>query len=398
MCALCAPPAATPTEDMRAGRLREDLYYRLFVIPLTMPPLRARGTDIHMLAQYYLAQIAAEEGKRFSRFSPDVLDLFLTLPWHGNVRELINVLRHAVVLHDGEVVTRAMLPHNLANLPDPNQVPPHSAERRPVRRVDHGPDRRARDHGGHFAPWRICAARRARTGHRAFDHLPQARAMGQGIGPRMRSVLITGCSSGIGHHAAHALAARGWQVLATCRKPDDCARLCAEGLDSFPLDLTDTASIHAALAQTLDRTGGRLDALFNNGAFALPGAVEDLPTEGLRALFETNLFGWHELTRAVLPLMRAQGHGRIVQNSSVLGLAALKWRGAYVASKFALEGLSDVMRLELAGTGIHVALIEPGPITSRIRENSIPHFERWIDWENSPPRRAIPWQPAGAAI
>ena len=82
--------------------------------------------------------------------------------------------------------------------------------------------------------------------------------------------------------------------------------------------------------------------------------------------------------------MRAQGHGRIVQNSSVLGLAALKWRGAYVASKFALEGLSDVMRLELAGTGIHVALIEPGPITSRIRENSIPHFERWIDWENSP--------------
>jgi len=121
---LVCTASRDPTEDMRAGRLREDLYYRLFVIPLTMPPLRARGTDIHMLAQYYLAQIAAEEGKRFSRFSPDVLDLFLTLPWHGNVRELINVLRHAVVLHDGEVVTRAMLPHNLANLPDPNQVPP----------------------------------------------------------------------------------------------------------------------------------------------------------------------------------------------------------------------------------------------------------------------------------
>ncbi|NBB97194.1 MAG: SDR family oxidoreductase [Alphaproteobacteria bacterium] len=200
----------------------------------------------------------------------------------------------------------------------------------------------------------------------------------------LRSVLITGCSSGIGHHAAHALAARGWQVLATCRKPEDCARLRAEGLDSFVLDLTDTASIHAGLAQALDRTGGRLDALFNNGAFALPGAVEDLPTDGLRALFETNLFGWHELTRAVIPVMRAQGHGRIVQNSSVLGLAALKWRGAYVATKFALEGLSDVMRLELAGTGIHVSLIEPGPITSRIRENSIPQFEAWIDWQNSP--------------
>ena len=200
----------------------------------------------------------------------------------------------------------------------------------------------------------------------------------------MRSVLITGCSSGIGHHAAHALARRGWQVLATCRKDADCTRLRAEGLDSFVLDLTDTSSIHAAMAQALERTGGRLDALFNNGAHALPGAVEDLPTDGLRALFEVNLFGWHELTRAVIPVMRAQGHGRIVQNSSVLGLAALKWRGAYVASKFALEGLTDVMRLELAGTGIHVSLIEPGPITSRIRENSIPHFEAWIDWENSP--------------
>ncbi|MBN2760713.1 MAG: SDR family oxidoreductase [Rhodobacteraceae bacterium] len=200
----------------------------------------------------------------------------------------------------------------------------------------------------------------------------------------MRSVLITGCSSGIGYHAAHALAKRGWQVLATCRKPTDCARLQAEGLDSFPLDLTDRDSIHTAVDETLARTGGRLDALFNNGAFALPGAVEDLPTDGLRALFETNLFGWHELTRAVIPVMRAQGHGRIVQNSSVLGLAALKWRGAYVASKFALEGLSDVMRLELADTGIHVILIEPGPITSQIRQNSIPHFETWIDWENSP--------------
>ena len=200
----------------------------------------------------------------------------------------------------------------------------------------------------------------------------------------MRSVLITGCSSGIGHHAAHALAARGWQVFATCRKPDDCARLRDEGLDSFPLDLTDTTSIHAALDTALARTGGRLDALFNNGAYAIPGAVEDLPTDALRALFETNLFGWHELTRAVLPVMRAQGGGRIVQNSSVLGLGALKWRGAYVATKFALEGLTDVLRLEMAGTGIDLILIEPGPITSKIRQNSIPHFERWIDWQASP--------------
>lgn len=200
----------------------------------------------------------------------------------------------------------------------------------------------------------------------------------------MRAVLITGCSSGIGYHAAHTLAKRGWRVFATCRKVDDCARLNAEGLESFPLDYTHATSIHAALATALDRTGGTLDAVFNNGAYAIPGAVEDLPTPALRALMETNLLGWHELTRAVLPVMRAQGHGRIVQNSSVLGIGALKWRGAYVATKFALEGLTDVLRLEMAGTGIDVILIEPGPITSKIRQNSIPHFERWIDWENSP--------------
>jgi NAD(P)-dependent dehydrogenase (short-subunit alcohol dehydrogenase family) len=201
-----------------------------------------------------------------------------------------------------------------------------------------------------------------------------------------RSVLITGCSSGIGYHAAHALAARGWRVFATCRADADCARLRAEGLESLQLDYADKASIHAALAEVLARTGGRLDALFNNGAYAVPGATEDLPTEALRALFEVNFFGWHELTRAVLPVMRAQGHGRIVQNSSVLGLAALRWRGAYVSSKFALEGLTDVLRLEMAGTGIDIILIEPGPITTRIRENSIPHFEAWIDWKNSPRR------------
>ena len=202
----------------------------------------------------------------------------------------------------------------------------------------------------------------------------------------MRSILITGCSSGIGHHAAHALAAHGWRVFATCRKPADCARLRAEGLDSFVLDYTDHASIGTALDRVLDETGGRLDALFNNGAYAIPGATEDLPTDALRAIFEANLFGWHELTRRVIPVMRAQGSGRIVQNSSVLGLAALRWRGAYVATKFALEGLSDVVRLEMRGTGVHVVLIEPGPVTSRIRQNSIPHFERWIDWRASPRR------------
>jgi NAD(P)-dependent dehydrogenase (short-subunit alcohol dehydrogenase family) len=199
-----------------------------------------------------------------------------------------------------------------------------------------------------------------------------------------KSILITGCSSGIGHDAAHGLKARGWRVFAACRKPEDCERLQAEGLDSPLIDYTDPASIETGLTEVLQATGGRLDALFNNGAYACPGLIEDLPTDALREIFETNLFGWHELTRRVIPVMRAQGHGRIVQCSSVLGLVTMPWRGAYNSTKFALEGLSDTMRIELRGTGIHVSLIEPGPVTSKIRQNSIPHFERWIDWEASP--------------
>lgn len=199
-----------------------------------------------------------------------------------------------------------------------------------------------------------------------------------------KSVLITGCSSGIGLDAARGLSARGWRVFATCRNEADCKRLRDEGLESFRLDYDDPGSIAAAVDAALNRTGGTLNALFNNGAFALPGAVEDLPRDGLRAIFETNLFGYHDLTRLVIPVMRAQGHGRIVNCSSVLGLAGIKWRGAYVATKFALEGLTDVLRLEMRDTNIKVILIEPGPITSSIRANSIPHFERWIDWQASP--------------
>lgn len=198
-----------------------------------------------------------------------------------------------------------------------------------------------------------------------------------------RSVLITGCSSGIGHDAALGLRARGWRVFASCRKSEDCARMQALGFESPRIDLADPACIETGLAEVLAATGGRLDALFNNGAFGLPGAVEDLPRDGLRAIFETNLFGGHDLTRRVIPVMRAQGHGRIVNNSSVLGLVGYKWRGAYAATKFALEGLSDVLRMEMAGSGIRIILIEPGPVTSRIRQNAVAHFERWIDWRNS---------------
>lgn len=194
-----------------------------------------------------------------------------------------------------------------------------------------------------------------------------------------RTILITGCSSGIGHHAAHALKARGWTVVATCRKPADVERLRAEGLLSEVLDYQDDASIESGFKAALSHAGGRLDALFNNGAFGTPGAVEDLPTDALRANFEANFFGWHTLTRLALPVMRAQGHGRLVQNSSVLGFAALRMRAAYNATKFALEGYTDTLRLELRGSGIHVVLIEPGPIGTRIRENSRAHYERWID-------------------
>ena len=201
-----------------------------------------------------------------------------------------------------------------------------------------------------------------------------------------RSVLITGSSSGIGYDAAHGLKARGWRVFATCRKEADCARLRDEGLESFRADYTDEDSLRAALDEALERTGGTLDALYNNGAFGLPAAAEDLPTDALREIFETNFFGWHSLTRAVIPVMRAQGHGRIVNCSSVLGFTPMRWRAAYVATKYALEGYSDCLRIEMQDAGIRVILIEPGPITSKIRENSVPHFERWIDWKASPRR------------
>jgi NAD(P)-dependent dehydrogenase (short-subunit alcohol dehydrogenase family) len=198
-----------------------------------------------------------------------------------------------------------------------------------------------------------------------------------------KSILMTGCSSGIGLDAARGLRAAGWRVFASCRAEADCAARRAEGFDAPRIDYADEATIGTALAEVLAATGGTLDALYNNGAFACPGAVEDLPAEALRSIFQTNVFGWHTLTRAVIPVMRKQGHGRIVNCSSVLGLVAMKWRGAYVSTKFALEGLSDVLRLEMAGTGIHVILIEPGPVTSDIRKNAIPHFERWIDWQGS---------------
>ena len=167
-----------------------------------------------------------------------------------------------------------------------------------------------------------------------------------------KSILITGCSSGIGYASAIGLRAAGWRVFASCRKAADCDRLRAEGFESPLIDYADSATIASGLAEVLEATGGQLHALFNNGAYGTPGAVEDVPTDALRAIFEANFFGWHELTRAVIPVMRAQGHGRIVQCSSVLGFVTLRWRGAYNSTKFALEGLTDTLRIEMRDTPI----------------------------------------------
>lgn len=197
----------------------------------------------------------------------------------------------------------------------------------------------------------------------------------------MRTVLITGCSSGIGHDAACFLRERGWRVLASARAGVDVEHLRSEGFESIQIDIADEASIARGVRDAVAL--GPVHALVNNAAFATPGAVEDLPRGALREIFETNLFGTHDLTRALIPHFREQGAGRIVNISSVLGLIGARWRGAYVASKYALEGLTDVLRLELQDTPIKVVLIQPGPITSRFRANAIPHFERWIEWRES---------------
>ncbi len=176
--------------------------------------------------------------------------------------------------------------------------------------------------------------------------------------------------------------------MASARKAKDVERIRAEGLTAVELDLDHPKSIQVGLAETLALTDGRLDALFNNGAYGQPGAVEDLTRDTLRAQLETNLLGWHDLTCRVIPIMRRQGHGRIVQNSSILGLIALPYRGAYVASKFALEGLTDTLRLELRGSGVQVSLIEPGPIRSRFRQNAHQVFKDNVDMERSVHREA----------
>lgn len=198
-----------------------------------------------------------------------------------------------------------------------------------------------------------------------------------------QTILITGCSTGIGHRTAVLLKQRGYRVIASARNPEDVIRLSNEGFEVVQLDLADSESIKNAVAKVIEMTAGKLDGLFNNGAFGQPGAVEDLSRDVLRYQFETNFFGTHELTNLIIPLMREQGKGRIIYNSSVLGFIAMTYRGAYNASKFALEGLVDTLRLELHGSNIHLSLIEPGPISSDFRKNAFALYQKNIDPSHS---------------
>lgn len=199
-----------------------------------------------------------------------------------------------------------------------------------------------------------------------------------------RSIFITGCSTGIGYTAAHQLQQHGFQVIASCRQIKDVERLQKEGVTCLHLDYADPKSISAAVQQLLLLTDGKLYGLFNNGAYGQAGALEDLPREALKEQFESNFFGWHQLITEILPIMRKQGEGRIIQNSSVLGLVAMKYRGAYNASKFAIEGWTDTLRLELSDTDIKISLIEPGPIETNFRHNALKSFKKWISIDNSP--------------
>ena len=201
-----------------------------------------------------------------------------------------------------------------------------------------------------------------------------------------KSILITGCSSGIGAFCARALKKDGWRVFATARKPEDIDGLKTIDIETFYLDYREPASIEALVADVLKATGGTLDALFNNGGYAQPGAVEDLSMEALREQFEVNFFGWHDLTRRLVPVMRKQGHGRIVFCSSIFGHLPQKLRGAYIASKHALEGLMVSMRMELWQSGIEVSLIVPGPIESKVAINAAAYADKYIDVQNSPHR------------
>ena len=202
----------------------------------------------------------------------------------------------------------------------------------------------------------------------------------------VKTVLITGCSSGIGFCLANGLRAAGYRVFATARKEKDITKLKELGFDAFLLDLASSSSIKAAISKLYQKTDS-LYALINNGAYGQAGALEDISREALEKQFQVNVFGWHELTNLVLPSMKERNIGRIVYISSVLGFVAMPFRGPYVASKFAIEGLVDTLRLELKQTKIKLSLVQPGPIESKFRQNAFLAFKENVDPSNSDYKR-----------
>ncbi|MBB3324108.1 MULTISPECIES: SDR family oxidoreductase [Atlantibacter] len=184
-----------------------------------------------------------------------------------------------------------------------------------------------------------------------------------------KSVLITGCSSGIGLACAHELKRLGYRVLAACRKPADVDQMNALGFTGVLLDLDDPQSVEAAAAQVIALTGNRLYGIFNNGGYGVYGPLTTISRTQMEQQFSTNFFGAHQLTMLLLPAMLPHSEGRIVNTSSVMGLISTPGRGAYAASKYALEAWSDALRMELRYSGIKVSLIEPGPIRTRFTDN-----------------------------
>src|ERR687891_1268971 len=183
------------------------------------------------------------------------------------------------------------------------------------------------------------------------------------------AVLITGCSSGIGEQTARRLAEHGHTVYATARRPETIAALAAAGCRTLALDVTDETSIGAAV-DAVEAAEGAVGALVNNAGYSQSGALETLPMERIRVQFETNVFGLLRMCQLVLPGMRRAGRGRIVNLSSMGGKLVFPGGGAYHASKHAVEALSDALRFEVAGFGVHVSIIEPGLITTNFGETA----------------------------
>ncbi len=196
-------------------------------------------------------------------------------------------------------------------------------------------------------------------------------------------ILITGCSTGIGYYCAKKLHNEGYFVIASCRAEKDVKRLIDEGLHCVKLDLDSSESIEEGIRDTLTLTNDELDILINNGAYGQPGAVEDLERKVLERQFSTNVFGTHELTVKLTKTLLTSQKPRVIQISSILGFVAMRNRGAYIASKYALEGLTDTMRLEFSDTKLKLSLIEPGPITSNFRQNAKKAFLKNINIEKS---------------